>query len=41
MDLLVGMAAYSTNVFGGNDLDNSIIRIQVVYGWHRLNEFLF
>jgi hypothetical protein len=29
---------YSSNVFGDSDLDNSIIRIQFVYGWHRLME---
>jgi len=26
---------FSSNVFGDNNLDNSIIRIQFVYGWHR------
>jgi hypothetical protein len=31
-------AGYSTNVFGDSDLDNSIIRIQFVYAWHRLME---
>ena len=30
--------SYSSNVFGDNDLDNSIIRIQFVYAWHRLME---
>lgn len=25
----------SSNVFGDNDLDNSMIRLQLVYGWHR------
>ncbi len=29
---------YSTNVFGDNDLDNSLIRIQFVYGWHAAME---
>ena len=31
-------AGYSSNVFGDKDLDNSLIRIQIVYGWHRLIE---
>jgi hypothetical protein len=26
---------YSSNVFGDDDLDNSIIRLQFVYAWHR------
>ncbi len=30
--------SYSSNVFGDNDLDNSIIRLQIVYAWHRLME---
>ncbi len=30
--------SYSSNVFGDNDLDNSIVRIQFVYAWHRLME---
>jgi hypothetical protein len=30
--------SYSSNVFGDNDLDNSIIRLQFVYAWHRLME---
>ena len=30
--------SYSSNVFGDDDLDNSIIRIQFVYAWHRLME---
>jgi hypothetical protein len=30
-----GMATYSSNVFGDSDLDNSIIRMQFVYAWHR------
>jgi hypothetical protein len=32
--------SYSSNVFGDNDLDNSIIRLQFVYAWHRLMENL-
>jgi len=26
---------FSSNVFGDDDLDNSILRLQFVYGWHR------
>jgi hypothetical protein len=37
-DNLVIRTGYSSNVFGNNDLDNSIIRLQLVYGWHRLTE---
>ena len=29
-------AGYSSNVFGDNDLNTNIIRLQLVYGWHRL-----
>ena len=29
---------FSSNVFGDDDLDNSMIRIQFVFGWHRDNE---
>ena len=29
-------AGFSSNVFGDADLDNSIVRLQLVYGWHRL-----
>ena len=25
---------FSSNVFGDDDLDNSMLRIQFVYGWH-------
>jgi len=31
-------AGFSSNVFGDSDLDNSMIRLQFVYGWHRDNE---
>ena len=31
-------ASYSSNVFGDSDLNTSIIRLQLVYGWHRLIE---
>ena len=30
--------SYSTNVFGDSDLDNSMIRIGIVYPWHRSTE---
>ena len=30
--------SYSSNVFGDDDLDNSVIRIQFVYAWHQLME---
>ena len=30
--------SYMSNVFGDDDLDNSVIRIQFVYAWHRLME---
>lgn len=33
-------ASYSSNVFGDDDLDNSMFRMQFVYGWHRLMENL-
>ncbi len=26
---------FSSNVFGNNDVDNSVVRLQFVYGWHR------
>jgi len=29
---------YSSNVFGDDDLDNSMFRLQFVYGWHQDNE---
>jgi len=29
---------YSSNVFGDDDLDTSLIRIQFVYGWHQSDE---
>jgi hypothetical protein len=37
-DNLTIRTSYSSNVFGDDDLDNSIIRIQVAYSWHRLME---
>jgi len=30
--------SYSSNVFGDSNLDNSLIRLQFVYGWHMLME---
>ena len=29
---------YSSNVFGDDNLDNSILRMQFVYAWHRATE---
>jgi len=37
-DNLAIRAGYSSNVFGDSDLDNSLIRFQIIYGWHRLME---
>ena len=34
-DNLAIRTGYSSNVFGNDDLDNSLIRMQFVYGWHR------
>ena len=34
-DNLSMRTSVSSNVFGDNDLDNSLIRLQLVYGWHR------
>lgn len=31
-------AGFSSNVFGDNDLDSSMVRLQFVYGWHPLME---
>jgi len=31
-------ASYSSNLFGDGDLDSSVVRLQLVYGWHRLTE---
>jgi len=39
-DNFVIRAGYSSNVFGDDDLDNSMFRMQFVYGWHRLMENL-
>jgi hypothetical protein len=32
--------SYSSNMFGDNDLDNSLIRIQFVFAWHKAMENL-
>ncbi len=37
-DNLALRAGYSSNLFGDSDLDNSVVRLQLVYGWHRLSE---
>ena len=37
-DNLAIRTGFSSNVFGDSDLDNSMIRLQVVYAWHRDNE---
>jgi hypothetical protein len=37
-DNLAIRTSYMSNVFGDNDLDNSILRIQFVYSWHQLTE---
>jgi Putative MetA-pathway of phenol degradation len=37
-DNLFVRTTYSSNVFGDDKLNNSIIRLQLVYGWHRLTE---
>jgi hypothetical protein len=37
-DNLTIRTSYMSNVFGDSDLDNSVIRIQFAYAWHRLME---
>jgi hypothetical protein len=37
-DNLTIRTSYSSNVFGDNDIDNSLLRIQFVYAWHQLTE---
>ena len=37
-DNLTIRTSYSSNVFGDNDIDNSVLRIQFVYAWHPLTE---
>jgi hypothetical protein len=34
-DNLAIRTSFSSNVFGDNDLDNSMVRLQFVYAWHR------
>jgi len=34
-DNLAIRTGFSSNVFGDNNLDNSMVRIQFVFGWHR------
>jgi len=29
---------YSSNVFGSDDLDTSLIRLQLIYAWHKISE---
>lgn len=37
-DNFIMRAGYSSNVFGDDNLNSSVIRLQLVYGWHRLME---
>jgi len=37
-DNLTIRTGFSSNVFGDDDLDNSMVRLQFVFGWHRDNE---
>jgi hypothetical protein len=37
-DNLIIRTSASSNVFGDNDIDNSLLRIQFVYAWHPLTE---
>ena len=37
-DNLAIRTGFSSNVFGDDDLDNSMVRFQFVFGWHRDNE---
>ena len=34
-DNLAIRTGFSSNVFGDNDLDNSMLRLQFIFGWHR------
>ena len=34
-DNLTLRTSFSSNVFGDNDIDNSMVRLQVVYAWHK------
>ena len=29
---------FSSNLFGDSNIDNSVVRLQFIYGWHKLNE---
>jgi hypothetical protein len=37
-DTITVRTGFSSNVFGDNDLDNSILRMQFVYAWHPVTE---
>jgi len=37
-DNLTVRTSYSSNVFGDDDLNNSVLRVQFVYGWHKVSE---
>jgi hypothetical protein len=39
-DNIAVRTSFSSNLFGDEDLDTSIIRLQFVYGWHNLMENL-
>ena len=39
-DNFVVRTGFSSNVFGDDSMDNSMFRLQFVYGWHKLNENL-
>jgi hypothetical protein len=37
-DSLTLRTSFSSNVFGDSDIDNSMVRLQIVYAWHRAME---
>jgi len=37
-DNVVLRTSYSSNVFGADNVDNSLIRLQIVYAWHPIME---
>jgi hypothetical protein len=37
-DNLMLRTTYSSNMFGDDEVDNSLIRLQLVYSWHRTSE---
>ena len=39
-DNLTLRTSFSSNVFGDNDIHNSMVRLQIVYAWHRAMENL-